>query len=394
MDNKTSHKKSILNFNAAEWRVEKPVSRPKTVVPPPPPRPVQPQPVQIKKPVATQPKQSVPTIPAKQKKSKSWLWALIVIIVAVTALFIIITIAGDRSEEPQINPIEVKLSSMQDGDIIELGSYPQSLVSDSDTLATLEGKESTLSWVSYKYYYDDGESAYGYPTEGDYMLYADVEIDEEKYRAVKFTEYRPYNTPLECSDDYSYQDDNGYYTDNVYWFKYEPLKWKVLDADEGLLLCENVISSKEFEYYIYDDDEFYASDEYIFSPLYFYCYDFYDMSFSSDEKAFFKDYDLGYGDDSIIDYAFMLSYDQATNYDYGFSEYDGSLKAEATDYAECQGVYTDSYDNAYWWLRTGDVSDLREADVVTPEGDFDSIVVNNTSIGFRPAIKVSKTSRY
>lgn len=73
------------------------------------------------------------------------------------------------------------------GDIIEFGSYPQSEVTDSALVAAL--KEQPLEWISYGYYSGSGEL--GSMAESDYMKYADVEYNGEKYRAVTFSKYRP-----------------------------------------------------------------------------------------------------------------------------------------------------------------------------------------------------------
>lgn len=141
------------------------------------------------------------------------------------------------------------VSGYKVGDIIEFGSYPQSEVTDrnlkTEILSLLYTKIAvgeSQGFVSYGYYSGTG-NADGQMKPGDYMKYADVEYEGEKYRGVMFSSYRPHYTTLTCSTDGigSFQDDNGYYIDNIYWFKYEPLEWRVLDPDEGFLLCENVI---------------------------------------------------------------------------------------------------------------------------------------------------------
>lgn len=50
------------------------------------------------------------------------------------------------------------------------------------------------------------------------MQYADVEYDGERYRGVKFTQYRMDTTTYSTT---TWQDDNGYDTGTVYWFRYE-----------------------------------------------------------------------------------------------------------------------------------------------------------------------------
>lgn len=73
--------------------------------------------------------------------------------------------------------------------------------------------------------------------QGDWMKYADITLDGEKYRAVRFTAYRPDfigDLASTTNGSYSMQDDNGYKLNTVYYFKYEPLKWRVLDPKRVL----------------------------------------------------------------------------------------------------------------------------------------------------------------
>ena len=130
------------------------------------------------------------------------------------------------------------------GDIIEFGSYPQTQVKDAELIKKLDniGK----SWRSYGYYSGDGE--YGSMVQGYWMKYADFKYDGNKYRAVTFSQYRPASTIEESSEKNSCQYDNGYYINNVYYFLYEPLKWRALtfQSDGVYLICDSIIDSQPF----------------------------------------------------------------------------------------------------------------------------------------------------
>ena len=128
------------------------------------------------------------------------------------------------------------------GDIIEFGSYPQSKVTDSSLVSALNGV--SKNWVSYGYY--SGDCSYGSMKPGDWMKYADFTYNGTKYRAVTFSQYRPYYTHTSLSSGELHQKYNGYYTNNVYYFKFEPLKWRVLDPATGLVLCENIVDSQAY----------------------------------------------------------------------------------------------------------------------------------------------------
>ena len=97
-------------------------------------------------------------------------------------------------------------------DLVEFGSYPQSQVKDATLISELD--KITKNWISYGYYSGNGE--YGSMVQGDWMKYADFKYDGNKYRAVTFSQYRPCSTLDVSSETYSYQDDNGYYINNVY----------------------------------------------------------------------------------------------------------------------------------------------------------------------------------
>ena len=136
------------------------------------------------------------------------------------------------------------------GDIIEFGSYPQSEVKDETLISALNSQNGT--WISYNYY--SGSSDYsmygGTMVSSDYMRYKDVVFNGVKYRAVTFDNYRPDSTEYASSVNTTHQDDNSYTTGNIYWFKYESLKWRVLDKKTGLVMCTTIIDSQPYNNYI------------------------------------------------------------------------------------------------------------------------------------------------
>ena len=254
------------------------------------------------------------------------------------------------------------------GTIINFGSYPQSKVTDSATISALDsvGK----NWKSYKYYSGTGDWDDGNMESGDYMKYADIKLGGEKYRAVTFSEYRPYYAGYTHSDG-TYQDDNGYYTNNVYYFKYEPLKWRVLDASTGLVICDSAIDSQPYNNYILDADGYYWGD----SGQTYYASnwgnsslrawlnnEFYNTAFSEMQQDRIKEltrenkstYDSKYDSNPTLDKVTLLSYNDVLNKNYGFSPSyntnDTARQRKGTDYAKCQGLYvSSSYGGTSWW---------------------------------------------
>lgn len=263
------------------------------------------------------------------------------------------------------------ISSCKVGDIIEFGSYPQSKITDSDLIAKIEAVGKSISWVDYNYYagtgdWDDGNMK---PVDG-MMLYKDITYDGSKYRAVKINQYRPYITGYPSSESNSLQDDNGYYKGNIYYFKYEPLSWRILDPSEGYVMCNQIIDSQAYQNFIYyngseyynsKDCTVYASNWATSSLRQWLNNDFYNTAFTAEEKAQIGTAHLKnkskasstYNGDDAYDKIFPISYYDAINSAYGFNS---SMKG--TDYAKCQGldVYNDSgssYNrNSWWWLRS------------------------------------------
>lgn len=269
------------------------------------------------------------------------------------------------------------------GTIINFGSYPQSRVNDTVTINNLEGV--TKNWKSYKYYSGTGSWSDGNMTSSDYMLYADFLYGGEKYRAVTFSEYRPFSTGGTSSTSNSYQDDNGYYTNNVYYFKYEPLKWRVLDASTGLVICDSAIDSQPYNNYIlYADSNYwgdsnkmhYASNWEYSSLRAWLNNEFYNTAFSEMQQDRIKEltrenksaYDSKYDSNPTSDKITLLSDVEVLNKNYGFnpsiSADDTARQRKGTDYAKCQGLYVynnsgSSYNgNSWWWLRSPNYSSI------------------------------------
>ena len=294
------------------------------------------------------------------------------------------------------------------GDIIKFGSYPQSRVTDE---AIIDGLDSqSLSWKSYNYYSGTGSWDDGNMKPSDYMKYADIVFNGNKYRAVTFSKYRPYWTGNTSSPSNTQQNDNGYYTGNVYYFKYEPLKWRVLDASTGLVVCDSVIDSQAYnnyflssngEYYGDSGKNHYASDWENSSLRKWLNEDFYNTAFSKlqqdriqtltreNKSPCVSEYDSNPTSDKIT----LLSYWDALNTSYGFSSSnsteDTARQRKGTDYAKCQGLHVNTSSNyggtSWWWLRSPGSSD--GATVVAYDGWACYIGVSFIDYGVVPAFK-------
>jgi len=302
------------------------------------------------------------------------------------------------------------------GDIVEFGSYPQSRVMNSSLVSSLNSV--SKKWVSYGYYSGTGD--YGTMVQGDWMKYADFTYNGTKYRAVTFSQYRPYMTDYLSS--YSCQEDNGYTPNNIYYFKYEPLKWRVLDPSTGLVLCENIIDSQAYSNTIYEygtdsyggtaywndaEHTHYANDYATSSIRAWLNDDFYNTAFSSSQRAGILTSQLDnsaysashskYNSETTYDKVFLLSYSEMRNTAYGFpannTSSNSARQANGTDYAKCQGLRVYSADGCSdWCLRSAGIYSAYVC-CVQPYGDTDTKnSVDYTGEGIRPAIKISNLS--
>ena len=301
------------------------------------------------------------------------------------------------------------------GDIIQFGSYPQSEVKDEALIAELNELAPVWDeWISYGYY----ESW----KMGSWMRYTDVVFENEKYRGVKFTKYRPTQTGL--SSTYNNQESNGYYVDTIYWFKFEKINWRVLDLKSGLVMSENIIDSQPFcnkIYYDYDapsdhqcfnDVNYsnYASDYVTSFVRHWLNYDFYNWAFDENEKqniittklnnngyytsrgvAGYEEFDSESTEDNI----FLLSYLEVKNADYGFSSNSGDNDearvvrfTNCSDYAESQGLNARLV-GTKWMLRSPGFGS-KSSCVVLENGASNSCQTdtNNAQIGVRPALRL------
>ena len=298
------------------------------------------------------------------------------------------------------------------GDIIEYGSYPQSRVTNADLIAALNAADKV--WTSYRYYSGTGQRD-GQMQPGNWMRFADLYLNGEKYRAVVFDEYRPALTHLSLgvSDIYGpYQPVNGYETGTVYYFKYEPLQWRVLDPSAGLILCEYAIDAQPFQnlsFLNYDDAlpgepysnyqttacELYASDYPTSSIRVWLNEDFYNVAFTDAQKENIPVTLLpndacsipAYDSASTEDRVFLLSGSEAQNAAYGLNGKQSRITV-GTDYAKCQGNEVKS-GKSEWFLRSPTLYGNFMA-MIRPNGDYNLGCASCwASAGVRPAVVLS-----
>lgn len=309
------------------------------------------------------------------------------------------------------------ISSMSVGETVEFGSYPQTDVTSSMGAELTAAAPSTDDWISYNYYHDGKQS--------DYMKYYDLTYNGSRYRGVYFTKYRP--DFWNATSSANHQSRNGYSTNNVYWFRYDPLTWRILDPSVGYVICEDIIDSQAFndEYYTIGMEDAYGNIAYHNDKTYTHFANnweystvrtwlnetFFVTAFSSSERSqipctklttpacstFRSDYDVG----ETGDYVFLPSYQDMLNSLYGFSsdDFDYNRRAHSSDYAKSQGVCVDTscedkYDKyvSYYRLRSAGYDSNSTAGVFYRSYVYDEWYTHYTFSGIRPALCFNPSS--
>ena len=296
------------------------------------------------------------------------------------------------------------------GDTLQYGTYPQSEVTDAATVAALNAKLRSNGWISYGYYIGTG----GYNGEmapGDFMRYQDVALDGVKYRAVTFDGYRPSLTKNVSSAANSNQDENGYEPGNTYWFRFEPVTWKVLDPDSGLVLCCSAIDAQAYHNYVKyiggvywgDAEQKYRANDYARSSIRAWLNeDFINTAFSAAQQENITVSELdnslaNSGSDTYVyastsDKIFLPSVSDVTAYifDPNASAMDEARRMAPSDYAKCQGIMENTTKTSFWWLRAPrSINDI-SVHATNPYGSLDSYGSAAAIDGVVPALRMQE----
>lgn len=313
---------------------------------------------------------------------------------AMSILFAVVMIFGIIGNTGYVKISAATITDYEVGDIIEFGWYPQSEVKDEALIAELDKIDG--EWVSYGYYSGNGNQNDIQQAPGDFMRYKDVVYGTDKYRGVVFDAYRPGSTYHETTT-VSYgtiQAGNGYYINTVYWFKYEPIKWRVLDPDTGMVISENILDVQAFNNYC---STYGVTNNYMLSSIRNWLNnDFYSFAFSVAQQNKIDYTLLEDLTENPYDKIYLLSANDALNAEYGFKmEFD--RKARGNDYARCQGLrqatHEDYYGKSYWYLRTPNEDVCQMVWAVDQDGVVsEKFYTYGAFMGIRPAMNLNTTA--
>ncbi len=245
---------------------------------------------------------------------------------------------------------------------VYFGSYPQSLVTDDSIIKNLiqsiDASTETIktNWISYNYCNDNISDSS--------MYYIDVEYNDLKYRGVFINAFRK-NPP----QNYEFEEKN------IYWFKFEPLKWKIIsNSNQKLeLFCETIIDAQEFNYEKNSNNwEFSTIRKWLNKNFYNTAFDDVQKNQISAElinnkttAGFYREpqrppfepyYDssnqFASSQNNTVDKVYLLSSQDVYNI-FGFTTDSDSekLQKEITDYTKIQGCYTGTTTST-WMLRS------------------------------------------
>ena len=312
-----------------------------------------------------------------------------------------------------------RLSKMGDlrieGNYVYFGIYPQRRIDDeviTDALNELAGDLPTgdqpLKWTCYDYYISDSINKY--------MWYIDVELDGNIYRGVYYLSYRPYRTNMNSEASNSYQEENGYSLGMVYWFLYQPIKWRILDKHYGtaLVLSETAIDSQQYDHSKYSGTQtrngrLAFANNYAVSEIRAWLNDkFYNVAFNDAQKSIIEVSDVdnraittrgnnNHTCENTRDNVLLLSLLEVTTKDYGFNDdpfaYDKVRMKKSTDYAKSQGCWMSNEGeyagNCWWWLRSPSADSASSVSRVDADGDADGTnYIYRTVGGVVPAMRI------
>ena len=182
-----------------------------------------------------------------------------------------------------------------------------------------------------------------------------------------------------------FQSYNGYLLNVVYWFKFDPVSWTILEEKDGtaIIICDMVIDSQAYqtEYsYVEVNNEtiFYNTTEgvpngtyannYAYSTIRRWLNDtFYNTAFNNADKGIILTTTVDNSAESTVinpnkyvcenteDKIYLLSYQEAKTYLSYNDRYVGEPKEckKSTAYAQAQGIVADEEtDGSSWWLRS------------------------------------------
>ena len=202
------------------------------------------------------------------------------------------------------------------GNNIYFGTYSQTLETDSSIISNLESKITPFN--------DPADaSSKGWNKQTDYAsnatreayYYRDIDLDDDgtnDYRVIHIYKYKNYNTsqPYDSSSLW-YHDKTKYVEGSTYYFKYEEIKWDILEEKDGkaylyanLALdayCFEKCTDNKEDKYSHGGKNGYANNYELSSIRKWLNEDFYNLSFNDLQKEIINQSTVKNGSSSVTD---------------------------------------------------------------------------------------------
>ena len=298
-------------------------------------------------------------------------------------------------------------------DCVWFGSYPQSeVVCETDT-----ERISQLLNRNYKIQYVTVSSTQWDKIKGaKYDRYGEATVDGIKYRRLS-------------KNDALYASSGSYYynwgSDTVRYFRYEPIKWRVLQVDgkDAFLMADKALDD---QMYNIEDSTITWEESTVRSWLNGYDkssnsygrdytrFNFINSAFTSSERGAIKTTDVvndnnvtfgTTGGNNTSDKVFFLSENEVYHSNivpkYGFTKnrdtYDEGRRCKSSTFAKAMGAYSEtssSYEgNCYWWLRSpGWATEMAAYVPYNGNVEYDGGSVDNNVRAVRPALHLDLSS--
>ncbi len=315
---------------------------------------------EVQAPIAEEPTPTPQEEQTTREKKKAWSWKALVekrnVIIATSLLLMVAIVLGAVFIIHGFSNKGPLVDDSQEGEYIEFGMYPQTIKHGSVDILSQE------------------KNGYYLGSDGEYYV---------KMTANPAGEF------------YKFSSGQDMVRGGEYYFKLEPIKWRVLEKKDGsaLLLCDSILTN-----YMYDD----ASNNYKESDIRAWLNgDFYNTIFTSEEqnKILTTEVDnsaasAGYASspydcENTQDKVFLLSCGEAGIQAYGFVD-DASRVMKNTDYAKAHGSWSstqkDSLDCGVWSLRSPHNIGEEYVQVVDSDGNIHEEYTSQAYIGVVPAI--------
>ena len=286
---------------------------------------------------------------------------------------------------------------------VYFGLYPQEEVTDINTIDELNKLVNRDNWIDFNYY-DNGILS-------SFMWYQDVIYEGNKYRGVYFKKIRYAFTNKEG---YTFSDEERLFPnvkrDTIYWFKYLPIKWTVLNnSDDSLALISDLILDN-MEFYHIEDNRCINSKT-IYPNNWEYSNirkwlnnNFYNTAFNELEKELillkeidnhnsFNNFTSTYlkEQNDTMDKVYLLSYHESLIFFNKNCLYDESKLTFSTSYAIINNMSTGfKPGHKDWLLRTPCNSSRYMVHYVSDGGNIDEEIFTYLVKGIRPVINVKK----